>query len=279
MIKDSRSATESVGNNRRQQSPAKDAIQKRREQNRRSQQNYRRRVHNRLQLLDRVLQGNDTNDTFVEELLAKSDTAKKPTNDIDTNQPDVFTTDQAQSLPWSTQVLSPRSLNGGLWPCEDQEFKDASESLVPALSTPWNPTFHETAPSTIPNPLLSPAQSKRVTAEDKLAPSLADENSLCTDDSGLNPILYDAASHGRVSIVRILLDQGADPYVQNAHGQTALHAAAQTGNEAISRLLLDHGIDVDIRDRDGATALRIAAIAGFDNVAKLLIGAGAQLDH
>lgn len=130
-------------------------------------------MHNRLQLLDRVLQGNDTNDTFVEELLAKSDTAKKPTNDIDTNQPDVFTTGQAQSVPWSTQVLSPRSLNGGLWPCEDQEFKDASESLVPALSTPWNPTFHEIAPSTIPNPLLSPAQSKRVTAEDKLAPSLA----------------------------------------------------------------------------------------------------------
>ena len=86
-------------------------------------------------------------------------------------------------------------------------------------------------------------------------------------DSGVSPDSVDdptneeghsaleiAASYGNVSMVRLLLDRGADINAPSFWGSTALVAAAVSGQPEVIELLLQRGADVDAND-DGATAL------------------------
>ncbi len=61
-----------------------------------------------------------------------------------------------------------------------------------------------------------------------------------------------AAQHGKVEIVRLLLDAGEDPNRYNPEGNhphsTPLHQAVLGGHEAAVRLLIERGARLDIRD-------------------------------
>jgi ankyrin repeat protein len=61
-----------------------------------------------------------------------------------------------------------------------------------------------------------------------------------------------AAQHGRVDIIRLLLDAGEDPNRYNPEGHhshsTPLHQAAIAGHEAVVRLLVERGARLDIKD-------------------------------
>jgi ankyrin repeat protein len=57
---------------------------------------------------------------------------------------------------------------------------------------------------------------------------------------GTTPIIK-AASRGFVSTVKILLDRGADPHLENWYGN-ALHCAAEAGNCATIRELVTYGM-------------------------------------
>jgi len=61
-----------------------------------------------------------------------------------------------------------------------------------------------------------------------------------------------AAQHGRVEIVRMLLDAGEDPNRYNPKGNhghsTPLHQAVGAGHDAVVRLLVERGARLDIRD-------------------------------
>jgi len=61
-----------------------------------------------------------------------------------------------------------------------------------------------------------------------------------------------AAQHGRLQIVRLLLDAGEDPNRYNLEGNhahtTPLHQAVLGGHEAVVRLLVARGARLDIRD-------------------------------
>ncbi len=61
-----------------------------------------------------------------------------------------------------------------------------------------------------------------------------------------------SAQHGRVDIVRLLLDAGEDPNRYNHEGHhahtTPLHQAVLGGHEAVVRLLVERGARLDIRD-------------------------------
>ncbi len=61
-----------------------------------------------------------------------------------------------------------------------------------------------------------------------------------------------AAQHGKVEIVRLLLDAGEDPNRYNPEGNhphsTPLHQAVLGGHEAVVRLLVERGARLDIRD-------------------------------
>src|SRR5690242_6361258 len=62
--------------------------------------------------------------------------------------------------------------------------------------------------------------------------------------------LADAAGHGQVEAVRLMLDLGFPPGTRSAQddGATALHLAAAAGSPGTVRLLLDRGAGIEARD-------------------------------
>ncbi|XP_075527937.1 KN motif and ankyrin repeat domain-containing protein 2 kank isoform X4 [Dermacentor variabilis] len=80
-----------------------------------------------------------------------------------------------------------------------------------------------------------------------------------------------AASHGRLEMIKLLLDAGAEPNVQDNDGSTALMCAAEHGYIEIVRILLAHpDTEVCLADNDGSTALTIAMEAGHKDTALLI---------
>ncbi|KAJ1325965.1 ankyrin repeat domain-containing protein 50 [Microdochium nivale] len=91
-------------------------------------------------------------------------------------------------------------------------------------------------------------------------------------------LLMKAASRGHESIVRLLLDQGADFEAKDSDGVTALMRAARNGHESVIRLLLDKGVDCEAKDSDGVTLLMKATSRGHESIVRLLLNHGADFE-
>lgn len=109
------------------------------------------------------------------------------------------------------------------------------------------------------------------------------------DFTGQTPFLT-AALAGDVTVMKLLLEHGADPHIQTFEGTTALMAAAgvnwvvaQTWTESPESLLeavkLCHslGMDVNHTNSMGLTALHGAANRGSNNIIEYLAANGAEL--
>ncbi|KAF0290249.1 KN motif and ankyrin repeat domain-containing protein 1 [Amphibalanus amphitrite] len=80
-----------------------------------------------------------------------------------------------------------------------------------------------------------------------------------------------AVSHGRLDMVNLLLEAGADINIQDEDGSTSLMCASEHGHAAIVRVLLAHPeCDTQLTDNDGCTALQVAMEAGHRDVGLLL---------
>lgn len=99
--------------------------------------------------------------------------------------------------------------------------------------------------------------------------------------------LIGAAARGDVVETRLCLRLGVDPnapsrwgWSRENHGETPLTAAAQFGRVEVVRLLLDNGADPNLRDRGpelpGETPLSTAAMHGQLDVCRVLLEAGAD---
>jgi ankyrin repeat protein len=110
------------------------------------------------------------------------------------------------------------------------------------------------------------------------------------DFTGQTPFLT-AALAGDVTVMRLLLDHGADPKIPTIQGTTALMAAAginwvfyQTYDEGSKALLeavqlcYQLGMDVNAVNSMGLTALHGAANRGSDDIIRFLVEKGAKLD-
>jgi ankyrin repeat protein len=110
------------------------------------------------------------------------------------------------------------------------------------------------------------------------------------DFTGQTPFLL-ASLSGDVSLMRLLLQHGADPNIATFGGTTALMAAAgvnwvvnQTYDEGEPALLdavklcLELGMDVNATNSMGLTALMGAANRGSDSIIEFLVSKGARLD-
>ncbi|KAM0827405.1 hypothetical protein ACQ4PT_068223 [Festuca glaucescens] len=89
-------------------------------------------------------------------------------------------------------------------------------------------------------------------------------------DEGSTPLLFAIFGCGSTSVIRFLLDHGANPNKAAAEGFTALHHATLTGTCEIAELLLSRGAYVDPMCRRG-TPLHIAAQSGNVRMVELLL--------
>ena len=106
---------------------------------------------------------------------------------------------------------------------------------------------------------------------------------------GATPFFLAAASLD-ASLMRLLLDHGADPLLATAEGTTPLMAASGIGRLedlteaekqkalAAARLALEFGSDVNAANQDGRTALAAAAFVGANGVIQLLAEHGVDLE-
>ncbi len=110
------------------------------------------------------------------------------------------------------------------------------------------------------------------------------------DFTGQTPFLR-AALSGDITVMRLLLEKGADPNISTFSGTTALMAAAgvnwaenQTYTESKESLMealklcFEKGADVNAKNSMGITAVIGAANRGSDDMLEFLVQRGAKLD-
>jgi hypothetical protein len=98
------------------------------------------------------------------------------------------------------------------------------------------------------------------------------------DKDGETPLFCASEGHNFKdgSVVRLLLEHGADINAPSQYGWTPLHVASYLGALEVVRLLLEHGADVEVKKNVPKTALQVAAERGRDEVMKLLREHGAK---
>ena len=107
---------------------------------------------------------------------------------------------------------------------------------------------------------------------------LAGESVNSRDGQGA-PALLLAAGAGNDSVMRYLLENGANPNLFDKRKRTTpLIAAAELGASNMIRLLLEHKADPNRTDATGETALMKAARIGAADAVRVLINAKADLN-
>jgi ankyrin repeat protein len=83
-------------------------------------------------------------------------------------------------------------------------------------------------------------------------------------------VIHSAAASRNAALVKLVLQAGANPNLQQQGGYTALHEAAMHNSVDRAQALLDAGADRGIRSDDGLTAAEMAAQKGNKEVLELL---------
>ncbi|KAJ5988287.1 hypothetical protein N7481_003497 [Penicillium waksmanii] len=87
-----------------------------------------------------------------------------------------------------------------------------------------------------------------------------------------------AADNGRVVLLKLLVERGADVNAVGRTGWTPLLLALRGGHEVIAKLLIDRGADVNAVGRTRWTPFLLALRNGHDAVAELLLDRGARAE-
>jgi len=103
-----------------------------------------------------------------------------------------------------------------------------------------------------------------------------DVNTKDSDWNDRTPLHW-ACMKGRGDIVQLLLDNKADPNLLMDNGWNSLHSAAETGHLSIIRALVQFGADIFKQDRYGDTPRKIAQIHGNTECIKYLYGLERQI--
>ena len=95
------------------------------------------------------------------------------------------------------------------------------------------------------------------------------------DSNGFTPLIL-AAYFGHTSIVKYLLEQGANVDQRDKNGWTALIYASYYNYYDIAQILLDHNASVNMQNSEGHTALYYAEQFRYDKMTEILKEKGAK---
>ena len=190
---------------------------------------------------------------------------------------------------YHTQSLTNRTSRQVLYPIEEA-------NTVPPLTLTW---LHLWAVFGLRNLLIAALSTNQDTVKH-----------LNQQDDQYRTPLHIAVANGHFSFVKVLLKKGANPNIQAAKGQSALHVASIQGNIGIQKALLDYqahmavnadlqtplhcaverehasgvkliierGCNVNAPDIRGCSPLWHAARTGNTSIARLLLDHGADLE-
>ncbi|KAI0837926.1 hypothetical protein F5Y06DRAFT_269395 [Hypoxylon sp. FL0890] len=99
-----------------------------------------------------------------------------------------------------------------------------------------------------------------------------------TDHDALRQSLQKAAARGKLSLVRLLLDHGAEVNSRRENEVPALVKAAEGGHADVVAELLKRGADPNGRNRNGQTALFSACLKGYNKVVEILLEGHANIE-
>lgn len=88
--------------------------------------------------------------------------------------------------------------------------------------------------------------------------------------------LHIAAELNQLEIVKLLIENNANPNLENKKGKTPLMKASSKGNEKIVKYLLDHNADPNHENKKGESALIFASSCGHETIVKLLVERGGR---
>ncbi|XP_068911669.1 ankyrin repeat and death domain-containing protein 1A-like isoform X1 [Tenebrio molitor] len=125
--------------------------------------------------------------------------------------------------------------------------------------------------------LMCAARNNRIEVVDFLIDTLEDTRADAVDVDG-QTALFHAAMGGHVTIVKRLIDLGANLDKRNKECRSALHVACERGHCEVAELLLTHETDMEAKDVTGNTPLHVASQHQQTRLVQILLEAGADPD-
>jgi len=90
--------------------------------------------------------------------------------------------------------------------------------------------------------------------------------------------LHLGSEKGHSTILKILLNNGAQVDAVDGHGRTALHYGVENGHTEVVNLLLSFGADPKLADSGGLSVLHVAVNAGREDIVQLLVERGVDVN-
>jgi ankyrin repeat protein len=108
----------------------------------------------------------------------------------------------------------------------------------------------------------------------------ADINAQVEENTERNALCTSLAKKAGATVVRLLLEHGADPNLTEGRGKTPLQIASKVGGSGeVIALLLQYGANENGLLRHCSTALQEAAFTGRDTIVALLLDRGANVNQ
>ena len=111
---------------------------------------------------------------------------------------------------------------------------------------------------------------------------LAPSHALPFEDRQVDPKLVQAVENGDLPEVERELNAGASPDSvsrdEDGEGETVLSVAAGTGNLSMVKLLVQRGADINATDFWGGNAVTSASAGGYSDVVRFLVDHGADVN-
>jgi ankyrin repeat protein len=100
----------------------------------------------------------------------------------------------------------------------------------------------------------------------------------CRYSKEYSTVLHKAVLSGRLQVICVLIDNGADVNMKDSEGNTALHLAAKEGKVDAVRCLVERESRVSASNKNGDTPLHVAAKNGKFEIVRYLVEEGADIN-